>query len=161
MNPHMKSSDTRLLRLIALFKLLKAILLIAVGMGALKLLHRDITGDLEHWVTMLGLDPESRYVDSALQKAAALTPNKIRGLGVGSFLYAVMFLTEGIGLWLAKRWAEWFTVIVSSSLIPLEVYEIYRHPTALKVLVLMLNVGIVAYLGYRIRKEHSDLYDKP
>ena len=153
----MKSSDSRVIRLIALFKLLKAILLIAVGVGALKLIHKDIATVLEHWVTMLGLDPGNQYVDCALEKAANLSPNKIKGLGVVSFIYAGLFLTEGIGLWLVKRWAEWFTVIVTSSLVPVEVYEIHRHPTPIKILVLMINIAVVGYLLYRIRIERSGL----
>src|SRR3984957_3502856 len=128
----MKTSDPKLIRLIALFKMLKAVLLIAVGLGALHLLHRDVAGMLVHWVKTFGLDPGGRYVDRVLQKAVALNPHTIRGLGVGSFIYGGLFLTEGIGLWLLKRWAEWFTVIMTSSLVPVEIYEIYRHPTALK-----------------------------
>jgi uncharacterized membrane protein (DUF2068 family) len=153
----MKSSDSGVVRLIASFKLLKAILLIAVGVAALHLLHKDVASALEHWVAILGLDPGNRYVERALQKAANLSPNKIKGLGIVSFIYASLFLTEGIGLWLLKRWAEWFTVVVTSSLVPVEVYEIYRHPTAIKILVLIINVAVVGYLLYRIRSERSVL----
>lgn len=153
----MKSSDSRLLRLIAVFKLLKAVLLIAVGVGALNLLHKDVASVLEHWVEMLGLDPGNHCVDRALQKAGNFTPGEIKGLGIGSFIYAGLFLTEGIGLWLLKHWAEWFTVIITSSLVPIELYEIHRHPSPLKVLVLILNIAVVVYLLYRIRHERSDL----
>lgn len=65
----MKSADNLLVRLIALFKLLKAALLIAVGMSALHLLHKDVASVAEHWVRMLGLDPGNRYVDRALQSS--------------------------------------------------------------------------------------------
>jgi len=153
----MKSSDNRLIRLIALFKLLKSALLIAVGMSALRLLHKDIASVLEHWVAMLGLDPGNRYVDRALQKFGNLTPNKIKSFGVVSFIYAALFLTEGIGLWLVKRWAEWFSVIITTSLVPIELYEIYRHPSVIKCLVLVLNIAVVGYLLYRIRNEHQDI----
>jgi len=134
------------------FKLLKAILMIAVGVGTLKLLHRDVASVLEHWVTMLGLDPGNEYIDRLLEKAANLSPNKIKGLGIVSFIYAGLFLTEGIGLWLVKHWAEWFTIIITSSLVPFEVYEIHRHPNLVKILVLMINFAVVGYLVYRIRK---------
>jgi uncharacterized membrane protein (DUF2068 family) len=153
----MKSSDTRLLRLIAVFKLLKTVLLIVVGVGVLKLIHMDITNVLEHLVMKLGLDPGSRYVAEALQKAAKLTPDRVMDIGIGSFIYAGLFLAEGIGLWLLKRWAEWFTAILTSTLVPVEVYELHRHPTALKVLVLIINLAIVGYLVYRIRDERSGL----
>jgi uncharacterized membrane protein (DUF2068 family) len=137
--------------LIALFKLVKAALLIAVGVGALKLLHKDVAGAVEHWVELLRLDPNNHYIDTALEKASNLTPDKIKELGLGSIVYAGLFLTEGIGLWLEKRWAEWLTVIITSSLIPIEIYEIYRHQTAIKIAVLLINIAIVAYLLYRIR----------
>jgi|ERR1700722_671823 uncharacterized membrane protein (DUF2068 family) len=151
----MKSADNRVIRLIALFKLFKAILLIAVGMSALHLIHKDVASVVQHWVKMLGLVPGNRYVDEALQKAGNLTPGKIKSLGVVSFLYAGLFLTEGIGLWLVKRWAEWFSVIITSSLVPIEVYEICRHPSIIKSLVLIFNVAVVGYLIYRIRNERG------
>jgi uncharacterized membrane protein (DUF2068 family) len=146
-----KTSHSRLLRLIALFKLVKAALLIAVGVGALNLLHKDVAGAVEQWVELLRLDPNNHYIDFALEKASNLTPDKIKQLGLGSMIYAGLFLTEGIGLGLEKRWAEWLTVIITSSLIPIEIYEIYRHPTAIKIAVLLINIAIVAYLLYRIR----------
>jgi uncharacterized membrane protein (DUF2068 family) len=142
-----------MLRLIAVFKLLKAALLIVVGAGILKLMHNDMARVLDHWILMLGLDPGNRFVDQALRKAISTPPHKLRDLSLGSFVYAGLFLTEGIGLWLLKRWAEWFTVVITASLLPIEVYEIHRHPTAVKILVLIINIAVVAYLLYRIRTE--------
>lgn len=153
----MNSADNRVIRLIALFKFLKSAFLIAVGLGALHLLHRDVASIVERWVATSGLDPGNRYVDSALQKLANLTPDKLQKFGVGSFVYAGLFLTEGIGLWLVKRWAEWFSVIITSSLVPVEVYEIYRHPSWVKCLVLILNIAVVGYLLYRIRTEPREI----
>jgi uncharacterized membrane protein (DUF2068 family) len=148
-----KSSDNRLVRLIALFKLLKAVLLIAVGLSALQVLHKDAASVAEHWTRMLGVDPGNRYVGRALQKFGNLTPQEIKDFGVVSFIYAGLFLTEGIGLWMVKRWAEWFSVVITTSLIPVEVFEIHRHPSAIKCAVLIANIAVVAYLVYRIRKE--------
>jgi uncharacterized membrane protein (DUF2068 family) len=68
-----------------------------------------------------------------------------------SFVYAGLFMTEGIGLWLMKRWAEWFTIVITSSLVPVESYEIYDHPAAIKLLVLMIHIAVVGYLLYRIK----------
>jgi uncharacterized membrane protein (DUF2068 family) len=155
----MKPTDNRVIRLIALFKLVKAVLLVVLGMGALHLIHADVASVAEHWVKVLGLDPDNRYVDGALQKIGNLTPEKIRNLGIGSFIYAGLFLTEGIGLWMVKRWAEWFSVIITNSLVPVEVYQIYRHPSPLKILVLILNIAVVAYLVYRIRTERPSMPD--
>src|SRR6202795_347993 len=147
----MKPSDRTVIRLIVLFKLVKAITLIAVGVGALKLLHRDMGSTLDHWIAMSGLDPGNRWVERGIAKASNLTPARVKDLGIVSFIYAGLFLTEGIGLWLMKRWAEWFTIIITSSLVPVEIYEIHRHPTAIKIFVSLINVVIVAYLVFRVR----------
>jgi uncharacterized membrane protein (DUF2068 family) len=152
----MNSSQNGLIRLVAIFKLLKASFLLVAGVGILKLIHMDVARELDHWIAMLGLDPGSRYVNHVIQKVTRLSPNRIKELGLGSFIYAALFLTEGIGLWLLQRWAEWFTVIITSSLVPLEVYEIYRHPTPIKIVVLAINITVVAYLLYRIAKEPRD-----
>jgi uncharacterized membrane protein (DUF2068 family) len=151
----MKKKHDRLLRWIAGFKFLKAATLIALGVGVFKLLHKDAGEVAEHWVEALRLDPGNRFVDGALAKASNVRPEQIKKLGLGSFLYAALFLAEGTGLWLEKRWGEWLTVIITSSLVPVEVYEIYRHPSAVKVGVLVINLGIVGYLVYRIRSKKA------
>jgi uncharacterized membrane protein (DUF2068 family) len=97
------------------------------------------------------MDPGSHFINHAIQRVTNIPPHRIKELGIGTFIYAALFLTEGIGLWLLKRWAEWFTVIATGSLIPIEGYEIYHHPSAIKVLVLLINIAIVVYLVYRIR----------
>jgi len=160
----MKPSDTALIRLIALFRLLKAVLLIVVGLGVLQLLHKDTASVVAHWVRIFGLDPGEPYVDRMLQKVIALTPNRIRGLGIGSFIYAGLFFTEGIGLWMLKRWAEWFSIIITTSFIPIEIYEIHGHPTLLKVLVLVINIAAVGFLFHRVwtdRRGHSTASARP
>jgi uncharacterized membrane protein (DUF2068 family) len=149
----MNSSEDGLLRLIAIFKFIKAALLIALGVGLFRFIHRDIGEVLEHWIKALRLDPGSHYVNLALEKAAHLSPAQVKKLGLGSFLYAGLFVTEGAGLWLRKRWGEWLTVIITSSLVPLEVYEIYRHFSLAKVGVLVINVAIVVYLIYHMRRK--------
>jgi uncharacterized membrane protein (DUF2068 family) len=151
----MKSSHDRLIRLIAVFKLLKAGLLVALGIGAFKLLNEDVAQVLNHWIEAFKLDPANRFLTAALAKASNLSPEQIKKLGFASFIYAGLFLTEGLGLWLLKRWAEWFTVIITSSLVPIEIYEIHRHPTPSRFVVLALNLAIVAYLIYRIRSQPS------
>jgi uncharacterized membrane protein (DUF2068 family) len=70
---------------------------------------------------------------------------------VGTFLYAGLFATEGIGLLLRKRWAEYFTIVTTSGLIPLEIYEIALHFTVTKLVVVFVNALIVWYLAARVR----------
>jgi uncharacterized membrane protein (DUF2068 family) len=154
--PIQETADREMLRFIATLKFLKAALLIATGVGIFKLLHKDLACALEHWITMLGLNPGNQFVEAALTKAANLSPHKVKLLGAGSFIYAGLFLTEGFGLWLARRWGEWVTVIITSSLVPVEIHEIFRHLNVIKILVLITNLAVVAYLVYRIRNDNRN-----
>ncbi len=148
----MKSSGDRLLRMIAIFKFFKAGLLIALGIGLFKLLHKDLGDVLIRWTEALRIDPGSHFVNLALEKAARVSPARVKKLGLGSFLYAGLFLAEGTGLWLRKRWGEWLTVIITASLVPVEIYEICRHFSYVKIAVLAINVAVVVYLIYHMRR---------
>jgi uncharacterized membrane protein (DUF2068 family) len=90
-----------------------------------------------------------------LARASNLTPEQVRKLGLAGLLYAALFLVEGTGLWLQKRWGEWATVVITGTLVPVELYEIFHHPSAVKVLLLIVNVVVVGYLIYRIRTEDA------
>jgi uncharacterized membrane protein (DUF2068 family) len=145
-------------RLIAAFKLLKGLVLLAVGIGAIKLLHKDLALEVEHWADIFRVDPHNRYFHRLLSKVLTLDPRKLRELSVGTFFYAAMDLTEGTGLLLGKRWAEYFTIITTSSFIPLEIYEVARHMSAGSAIVLLLNIAVVIYLIvelFRKRGNHS------
>lgn len=137
--------------LIGLFKLLKALLLIAVGIGAIRFLHKDVASTVMHWTQVLRVDPDNRFVHRLLVKIFRVTPKQLKELSVGTFFYAGLFATEGIGLLLRRRWAEYFTIVTTGGLIPLEIFELARDFTATKLVVLSLNVLIVAYLVARVR----------
>lgn len=140
-----------LLRVIAVFKFLKAASLIALSVGLFRMMHQDVGMRVQHWVEAMHLDPGNRHVVMLLARVAKLSPAEVTKLGLVGLLYAGLFLVEGTGLWLQRRWGEWTTVVLTGLLIPVELYEIVRHPSVVKVLVLVLNIGIVWYLIHRIR----------
>jgi uncharacterized membrane protein (DUF2068 family) len=138
--------------LIGVFKLFKGITLVILGFGLLRLLHRDIAAVAEHWIEILRVDPENRFVHRALLRVFNVTPKQLKALSVGTFVYAAIFLTEGTGLLARKHWAEYMTLISTALFIPLEIYEIYRHFTILKVVVTIVNLLIVWYLAARLKR---------
>lgn len=138
--------------LIGIFKLVKGLTLLVLGIGLLRLLHRDVAQSVTHWLEMVRLDPENRYVHGALVKVFRVTPKQLKELSAGTFLYAAIFLTEGTGLLLRKAWAEYLTLVSTGLFLPIEIYEIYRHLTPVKIAVLIINVAILWYLAQRIRK---------
>jgi uncharacterized membrane protein (DUF2068 family) len=138
--------------LIGLFKLLKGVSLLIVGFGVLHLLHRDIAAVTEHWIEVLRVDPDNRFVHRVLLRIFNVTPKQLKELSVGTFVYAAVFLTEGTGLLARKYWAEYMTIISTGLFIPLEVYEIFHHFTWVKVAVTLVNLLIVWYLAAQIKR---------
>lgn len=138
--------------LIGLFKLLKGVALLIAGFGLLRLLHRDVAEVTRHWIDVLRVDPDNRFIHRALLRVFKVTPKQLKELSAGTFIYSAIFLTEGTGLLARKHWAEYMTLISTGLFIPLEGYEIYRHFTWLKLAVTVINVLIVWYLAVRVRR---------
>jgi uncharacterized membrane protein (DUF2068 family) len=152
----MNRSHPRGLLLIAAFKIFKGLALLAVGIGALKLMHKDVAAQIEPWIEMLRVDPHNHYIYRVLEKVSNLDARKLKELSVGTFFYSALFFTEGIGLSLRKRWAEYFTIVSTSLFIPLEVYELAKHVTLAKGILVLANAGIVAYLVMELRRNSQD-----
>jgi uncharacterized membrane protein (DUF2068 family) len=150
----MARSDPRrlVLRTIATFKFIKAALLAAVGIGALRLVHRDIFGYATDLVARYHLNPGNHFVAEVLARATNVTPRRLHELGVIAFVYSALFLAEGIGLWSLKRWGEWITVLITCSLLPFEIYELWHRFTLPRAAVLLINAGITWYLVTRLNK---------
>jgi uncharacterized membrane protein (DUF2068 family) len=144
------------LRLIAAFKLFKGLVLFAVGIGAVKLLHKDVASELENWADLFRVDPDNLYFQHLLEKFSVLDDRQLKQLSLGTFFYSALLLTEGIGLLLAKRWAEYFTIIVTSSFIPLEIYELTKRVSWARLVVLILNILVVVYLVIELRRNREN-----
>jgi uncharacterized membrane protein (DUF2068 family) len=147
-----EAAHGRGLYLIAAFKLLKGFALLALGIGALKLLHKDVAVVIAHWIDVFRVDPHNHFIHLLLEKLSILDDRRLKELSVGTFIYSVIFLTEGTGLALGKRWAEYFTIITTSSLLPLEIFELAKHVSGVKVLALLINLAVVVYLVRELRR---------
>ncbi|HEX3378065.1 MAG TPA: DUF2127 domain-containing protein [Candidatus Acidoferrales bacterium] len=143
-------------RLIAVFKLFKGLVLLAVGIGAIKLLHKDVAIEVDHWADIFRVDPNNRYFQRLLARFSILNPRKLKELSAGTFFYSALLLTEGTGLLLGKRWAEYFTIIATSSFIPLEIYEVTRRMSAASAIVLILNMAVVIYLIFELFRKRGN-----
>ena len=148
-----KSKHELGLRLIAIGKLLKAVTLVSIGVGALALAGHGPTRGLTELVSAIGIHPGSRHLHWVVAKVSGVSVKHLEEAGFGSFVYALVFATEGFGLWMKKRWAEYLTTAVTISFIPFEIYEIARHITVARVAMLILNVIVVVYLVARISWE--------
>jgi uncharacterized membrane protein (DUF2068 family) len=150
---HSHPDRNRWLIAIGVLKLLKAALFVSMGFGVIRLLHKDIADVLLRAVTALRFDPENRFVNVLLEKSALLSPHRLKEISFAIFLYAALDIIEGTGLVLEKVWAEYFTLILTGSFLPWELYEIIRHVTVLKVVLTLLNLLVFIYLAYVVNEK--------
>ncbi len=136
----------RWLIIIGSFKMLEGLLFVLLGLGVVRLLHRDIGDVLLRAAMALRLDPESHFVNILLDKVELLTPHKMRLISEGIFLKAGLDFVEGIGLAMEKTWAEWLTIGLTASFLPWEIFELARHFTWVKVGITLVNLLVLIYL---------------
>src|SRR3954469_3890102 len=129
--------------IIGILKLLKGISLIILAVGLLKLLHQDIGEELTRWIERLNVDPHNHYFRKMLEHVEGLNSRKLALASIGTLFYAALFLTEGTGLLLRQRWAEYFTVIVTGSFLPLEGYGLIKKFNIPKLIATILNGGTI------------------
>src|SRR5581483_2158809 len=127
-----------------------------VGFGALRLVHAEASTLFSRAIEALHLNADSRVVHAALLKVDALTPAHFRFAAFTSLGYSALLMTEGVGLWLQKRWAEYVAVISMALLLPFEVYELIDRITPLRAGALIANVAIVAYLVWHLKTARRD-----
>ena len=136
----------RWLILISAFKLAQALLFVAIGVGALKMLHKDVDVELTKLAHHLRFNPESRFIDFIIEKSATLDDRLLRRIGEVVFIYASLDLIEGIGLYFEQVWAEYLTLVITASFLPWEVFEIFRRVTPVPVGLLAVNAAVLVYL---------------
>jgi len=138
-----------ILDLIVAFKALKATLLTLLGVGLLVSSRHDPVQTAMSFARIVHLPVTSRLFDRLMTLAFHTTPAREVGLAATAFGYAVLMGTEAVALYLRRPWARWFTIIATSSLIPIEVYEISREVHVLRIVVLLVNIAVVIYLWRR------------
>lgn len=145
------SSSERWIVVIGVWKLLEAALLLILGIGALKLLHKDLVDVVTRFIIDIGRDPEGHFANLILDKVALIDPHRLKQISFAIFAGATLHIIEGVGLVLRKTWAEYVTLVLTASFLPWEVIEIFRHTTWIKVVLLLLNLAVVIYLIFYVQ----------
>jgi uncharacterized membrane protein (DUF2068 family) len=142
------------IKVIIVERIVKAIVLIAL---AIALLFAGRKGWLDTWAdyaqNQLNLNVGQNIITQLLLRVLVYVAgfNHITLLAISAIAYAALEGTEGVGLAMRRRWAEYLTVIATGVLIPFETYEVVFHPALFKVGALLLNLAVVGYLAYRKR----------
>lgn len=134
------------LRVVSIFEATKGLLVLLAGFGLLAYIHKDLHFAAEQLVRHFHLNPASRYPRIFLDLAEHVTDARLWFMALSALLYAAVRFVEAYGLWLQRRWAEWFGLLTGGIYIPLELFEIARGVTWPKAVLLIVNVSIVGYL---------------
>ncbi|MFN0051990.1 MAG: DUF2127 domain-containing protein [Planctomycetales bacterium] len=144
------------IRALALFEAGKAGVVLLAGFGILSIMHRDLDKLATRLMEHMHLNPANGYPRIFVDAAKSLSEPRIWMLATMALVYCVVRSVQAYGLWHGRIWAEWFGVITGSIYIPVEVYELSRGATWLNGMALLVNAGIVAFLGFVLyRSNHS------
>jgi uncharacterized membrane protein (DUF2068 family) len=149
---HVKVHHDRGLLMIGLFKLLEAVFFFLVGVGAIHFLHHDLGDAATRLAERLRFDLDGRMMSWVLDHLDDITAHRLKQIGAATFFYAGLRITEGVGLVMEKVWAEYLTVGVTISFLPWEMYEIAQKLDWLRVGLLLVNLAVLAYLIWWLRR---------
>jgi uncharacterized membrane protein (DUF2068 family) len=152
--PPVRERD-RVLLAIAAFKFVKAALFVVAALAAFGLLSARLGALADRLIATLAATYDNaltRRVVALLTRIAALDRPRLEIVGGLALCYAGLFVTEGIGLWRGRRWAEYLTVVATASLVPFEVYEVARRVTLPRIAALVINVVVLIYLVQQLRR---------
>jgi uncharacterized membrane protein (DUF2068 family) len=140
------TKKTLALRTVAVFEAAKGLVVLVVGLGLLRLVHRNLDEFAENLIHFLHVSPAGRLSNLFVTAAGHTTNKNLWVLAAAALIYALVRFAEAYGLWLDREWAEWFALLSGSMYLPWEVYSILRHPLPVKWAVLIGNLAIVLYM---------------
>jgi uncharacterized membrane protein (DUF2068 family) len=147
-----KRTISRGIRMVALVEAAKSLFVLLAGFGLLTLLHHDLHALAARVIERLHLNPARKYPRIFIDAASQLTDARLWLLASLALIYALCRAIEAYGLWRERAWAEWFALVTGAIYLPVEVYELCHGVSWIKALALTVNLGIVAYMGFAIRR---------
>ena len=127
-------------------KLLKGVVFLTVAVIFYTLSDNDLPAEFRDMLHWLRLNPERRFFHELAMKIGTITEANMVTVGVGSFVYSLFSLVEGIGMMYRASWAGWMAIGESAFFIPIEIYELLHHFTGTVLVILVVNIIIVEYL---------------
>jgi uncharacterized membrane protein (DUF2068 family) len=149
---HTRHPGDRPLKWIAAYNCSKGLLMLTITLGLLGLLHEDVDTIVGHWISALGVSLENERVAALLKQLDLVTDHQLLLFSGLSFLLAAVFVVEGVGLFYRRRWAEYLTIAVTSSFVPLELFETIKRFGPARCVLLTVNVVIVCCLVWILKK---------
>jgi uncharacterized membrane protein (DUF2068 family) len=136
------------LRTVAAFEATKGVLVLALALGVLSLLHKDVESEAWSLLEHLHINPDHRLSYAFLRAAARMTDSGLWGIAGAAAAYSAVRFTEAWGLWNRRVWAEWFALLSGCLYLPWEFTKLVEHISLVHVGLLLVNLAIVLYMAY-------------
>lgn len=146
---------------IGIYKLAKAAVLLAAGVVLLYLARNGVSDGLAHVAFRLRLNPEDHIVHTAASWIGRLDQQQLELAGFAVILYGLLYVAQSVGLLFRCRWGAYLIIVNTGFLIPLEGYEAVRKPTLVRFTILVVNVAIVLYLVWKLRRSQWRCAGRP
>jgi uncharacterized membrane protein (DUF2068 family) len=152
---HKLDAETEVLRAIASFELIKGLVVLLAGFGALWLIERDVWDVAVSFLRFLHIKHRYHYADVFLRVAANITDRQLLLVAVVALLYSTLRFVEAYGLWRKRAWAEWIAFASGTLYLPFEINEMFRRLTVFRVGLFVVNLAIVIYMLYLRLVKHD------
>jgi uncharacterized membrane protein (DUF2068 family) len=146
----------RVLRAVATLEFFKGIFVVAMGLCALALVHRDVWLIAESLLALLHVNTDRRSAQLFLDFADTITNARLWAAARFAFAYAALRFIEAYGLWKERTWAEWVALISGTLLLPWEIRELMRGITLFRVALFVINLAVVLFMLYVIRANRRE-----
>jgi len=144
------------LKVAAILEASKGLLVLVAGFGLLTYIHKDLHHAAVELVRHFHINPASHYPQVFLDLTASINDTGLWAMAAAAAIYAAIRIAEAVGLWLDRRWAEWFGILSGAIYIPVEIFELTRTVTWPKVTVALVNAVVIVYLlGHVITHRHK------
>ena len=147
--------DAVILRLLAVERFLRGLLVVAAAYGVFRFrgshdaieraFHEDVPL-LEPVANKFGWDLDDSSIVDSIRSVIEAESKTLLYVAIGLLVYGALQVVEGVGLWLLKRWGEYFAVVATSFGLPIEIYELSERITWLRIATLLINLAAVLYL---------------
>jgi uncharacterized membrane protein (DUF2068 family) len=152
--------DRRIMRLLALERGIRGLGLIGLAVlvyafrGSKDSLSQSFDRDLpllRPLADQIGWNIDNSKIIRGIDEVFALTSLTLTWIAIGLLAYAALMFVEAVGLWMIKRWGEYFSVVATSVFLPWEIYEIVDRVTWLRLILLLINIVAVVWLVWSKR----------
>jgi uncharacterized membrane protein (DUF2068 family) len=147
--PHLVIDDPahiKGVRTVATVEFTKGIVVVLAGLGVFSMRRMDIWGIAESFLEFFHVNPLNHYVGVFIDLVYRVSDVRLWKIALVASVYVIIRFVEAYGLWYTRPWAEWMAIASGSIYIPFEVADLSRRPDWFRLLILVINVGIVLYM---------------